>query len=220
MKKKLVVFDMDGVLTSTNNEHFEAWKILFKTHFNIDLNPTSESDTKGVSRRRSLEILLEAYGLNISDPQKMDQLLEEKNQIYLTKIEQFDQSHRMKGAKEILDFFREKQLKIALGSASHNAPKLLEKLDLAHYFDYIVNPKTLHSKPHPDIFNDAKDYFQLDGEACIGIEDAKSGVDAIKKANMYAIGVGSEDLSHADWHVETLDRLDFKVLNQIIEGSL
>lgn len=220
MKKKLVIFDMDGVLTSTNNEHYESWKILFKKHFNIDLNPSSESDTKGVSRKRSLEILLEAYGLNISDPQKMDQLLDEKNQFYLDKIEKFDPSHQMKGAKEILDFFKQKQLKIALGSASHNAPKLLEKLKLMHYFDYIVDPKTLKSKPHPDIFNDAKDYFHLEGQACIGIEDAKSGVDAIKKAQMYAIGVGSEDLSHADWHVEALDTLDLKILNQIIEGKL
>jgi len=218
MKKKLVIFDMDGVITSTNKEHFDAWKMLFDQHFDIDIDPKYETFTKGVSRKKSLEILLEKHDITIGSQEKIAQLLEEKNMFYQQKIEQFGAKDQAEGIKELLDFFKAENLRIALGSASKNAPMLLKKLGLLHYFDYIVDPTHLKSKPHPDIFIDANTHFGIDSKACFAIEDAVSGVDAIKNAQMYAIGVGDEDLSRADWHVKTIKDIDFQILKKVIEG--
>ena len=212
---KLVIFDMDGVLTSTTYEHFEAWNFLFCKHFNIELDPTLEVKTKGVSRMDSLTVLLNHYHLDIDDSQK-EKLADEKNAYYQELIAKFDETKVIDGVIPLLDFLKTKNLKLALGSASKNGPFLLKCLGLGDYFDYVVDPTKLKSKPEPDIFTDAMLHFNFKSSECLGFEDAVAGIEAIKRAGMTAIGVGNENLTRADIYVEKLQNLDLVQLEKLI----
>jgi beta-phosphoglucomutase len=61
------LFDLDGVITSTTHQHFQAWQIKIKEHFNIDVDPSLETLTRGVSRIESLRILLNAYDVSADE---------------------------------------------------------------------------------------------------------------------------------------------------------
>lgn len=206
---KLAIFDLDGVITSTSHEHYQAWKILFKNTFDITLDDAHEVYTKGVSRLDSLNVLLNIHQLVISEEQKHI-IAEEKNSIYLRLIEQFDGSHLLPGVKETLTRLKALNIRIALGSASKNGPLILEKLGMTSWFDYIVDPSQHKGKPDPAIFLDAMHHFHLTPHDCIAFEDAQSGIKSIKRAGMFAIGIG-EDLHEADIQIS-----HFTDLNEIL----
>lgn len=212
------IFDLDGVLTSTTAEHFQAWSMLFLKHFKIELDPKLESLTKGVSRMSSLEVLLKHYRIEVSD-EKMKRLASEKNRYYKHLIKSFDEGNLLPGAKQLLENLKEREIKIALASASKNSAVLLNRLKIESYFDYVVNPSRIKGKPHPDIFIKAQKYFKLKASQCIGFEDAIAGIEAIKSAHMFAIGVGFETLEKADLIVESLPQLTDKILDRILEGK-
>jgi len=212
---KLIIFDMDGVLTSTTYEHFAAWNFIFVKYFNIELDPALEVKTKGVSRMDSLEVLLSHYHLDIDDSQK-EIIANEKNSYYQELIAKFDEGKLIDGVIPLLSYLKDKGLKLALGSASKNGPFLLKCLGIETYFDYLVDPADLKSKPEPDIFLDAMFHFNLKPSECLGVEDAVAGIEAIKRAGMIAIGVGNEDLPRADIFVEKLRNLDFDQLEKLI----
>lgn len=215
---ELAIFDLDGVLTSTTYEHFHAWELIFIKHFGIEIDRNLEKQTKGVSRIGSFNIICKHYGIDLSDNEK-EVLMDEKNAMYLKLIRNFDSSKCIEGSVHLLDFLKSRNVKIALGSASKNGELLIKRIGIEHYFDYIVDPTYLASKPAPDIFIKAQHHFGLKANQCIGIEDAVSGIKAIKSANMFAIGVGPENLIEADIHVETLPQISDDILEQILEGK-
>jgi beta-phosphoglucomutase len=212
---KLVIFDMDGVLTSTTDEHFAAWSELFMRTFSIELDPALEIKTKGVSRMASLEVLLNHYHLAISDSQK-EILANDKNKHYQVLISRFDEGKLIDGVIQLLEFLKSKGLLLALGSASKNGPFLLKSLGIEEYFDYVVDPTELKSKPDPAIFLSAMDYFNLKSTECMGVEDAVAGVQAIKSAGMVAVGIGNEELYKADLIVNKVADLNFNQLEKLL----
>jgi len=215
---QLVIFDLDGVIISTTNEHFKAWSILFIKHFGIHLSSELETYTRGVSRLDSLHVLLEKSGIKLTDQIMIEKLANEKNLIYQELISEFDESDRFDGVIELLDYLKSKSVKIALGSASKNSLFLLKRINIADKFDYIVDPSGLKSKPDPAIFLDAMRQFKLNPDQCIGIEDAIAGVEAIKSAGILAIGIGNEKLTNADYHFKSLIDIDYELLEKLIEG--
>jgi len=216
---KLAIFDLDGVITSTTNEHFKAWSLLFIKNFGVQLNPELEKFTKGVSRYDSLKTLLRHSGITIENPMILEKLASDKNAIYNELISEFDETKVFDGVHQIIDFLKNKGVKIALGSASKNGTFLLERLNIKHLFDYVVDPSNLKSKPEPDIFLDAMNYFGMNHEQCIGFEDAIAGVKAIKNAGMYAVGIGNDDLEMADIQYPSLNDINYNLLNELIEGE-
>ena len=216
---KLFIFDLDGVLASTSNEHFTAWKKVIKDRFKVDIEDFVEEKTKGVSRMESLNRILETYNINISDSEKIE-LAYLKNEKYKELISGFNESNLFKGVKELFEFLKSNNILIALGSASKNGPKLIESLTIEKYFDYIVDPGPLESKPHPDIFNAAMNHFSLKSHECIGIEDAISGVKAIKSAEMIAIGIGKKEvLSQADYIFKNIESINYSFLETLIKDN-
>lgn len=216
---KLAIFDLDGVITSTTNEHFKAWSLLFIKNFGIQLSSELEKFTKGVSRHDSLKILLKHSGITIDNQMMFEKLASDKNVIYNELISEFDHTKIFDGVHKIIDFLKTKGVKIALGSASKNSAFLLERLNIKHMFDYIVDPSNLKSKPEPDIFLAAMNYFGMNHEQCIGFEDAIAGVKAIKRAGMFAIGIGNDDLEMADLQYPSLKDINYDLLNEVIEGK-
>lgn len=192
---KGVVFDLDGVLTETSKAHFEAWCRLAEK-LGYTLSPEIEDQVRGISRLASMEIVLKAGGIekNFTANEKI-KLANEKNDMYIDLIKSYNSDDLSKGAVELLDYFKQNGYKIALASASNNAPFLLKAMGIDGYFDTIADPKTINSgKPAPDIFLKACEQLDLQPNECIGIEDAYAGIQSIKSAGLFPIGIGSRDL--------------------------
>ncbi len=219
-KIQVVIFDLDGVLTETSTYHFQAWKALAKD-FGVDLDDAFETHLKGVSRAESLERILKANDLeNTFTEDEKRALLEKKNTHYQSLIKHMTREHLFDGVIDCFNYLKQHHVKIALGSASKNAPQLLKALDIESYIDYVVDPRGLESKPSPDIFLNAMHHYNVNRDACLGIEDAYAGVTAINKAGMISIGIGNrEDLPHADYCFASIAAIPLTVLDALIKGE-
>ncbi len=196
--KNTYIFDLDGVIVDTAKYHYLAWKkiteelgIVFDEEFNERL--------KGVSRARCLELLTEHSDIVLSDEEK-HRILEKKNAYYLDYIAQLNQADLLPGVMKLLEKCKGEHINICLGSASKNANYILDKLDIKHYFDVIVDGNQVtKAKPDPEVFCRASEAMRVSSEDCIVFEDSIAGIIAAKNAGMYAVGIGCKDtLTDAD----------------------
>jgi len=197
---KAFIFDLDGVITETSHQHYEAWKTLANM-LGIEIDLVFNERLKGVSRMDSLKEILDYGGLNNTYSEvEMEKLTFTKNEYYKNLIAKFTAEDVFPGVLQLLKDLKQRGIKIAIGSASHNAPDLIKAMALESYVDYIVNPSEVDKgKPAPDIFLKAAEVLGVSPDECIGIEDAVAGVKAIKSAGMIAVGIGdAELLSQAD----------------------
>ncbi|QGQ94377.1 beta-phosphoglucomutase [Paenibacillus psychroresistens] len=204
---KGALFDLDGVIVDTAKFHFLAWNRLAK-ELGFTFTEHHNERLKGVSRVHSLEILLDIGRISLSEEKK--QLLAElKNKWYVEYITDMDANEILPGAKEYLMQLRNNGIKIALGSASKNAPMILENLKITELFDVIIDGNsTSKAKPDPEVFLLGAEKLGLAPEECIVFEDAAAGVEAGKLAGMRVVGIGSTDvLKQADYVITGLFEL-------------
>lgn len=215
-KLEAFIFDLDGVITDTAEYHYLAWKEL-AGELGIPFTREDNERLKGVSRLDSLEIILEIGGKQQAFTQEEKELLaKKKNTHYVDLIKQITPDDILPGIKTLLEDIKRAGIKIGLASASKNARAVLKGLNLLEEFDYMADANLIaHGKPDPEIFLDVAENLKVKPENCIGIEDAKAGVQAIKRANMFAIGIGSTDLlREADIIYASTSELSFKKLTK------
>jgi beta-phosphoglucomutase len=214
---KAIIFDLDGVITDTAAFHFIAWKKLGE-RLGIELTEAFNEELKGVDRTESLRRILALGNQEDSfSEEEKNELAAEKNDFYVQLIQQITPSDILPGIARLLVELKEHQLKIALASASKNAPTILERLGLSESFDTIVDPTTLSKgKPDPEIFIKACEQLAIVPDEAIGVEDAYSGIQAINDAQMLSIGIGDPvTLSDADHTFPTTEELTFEKLMTI-----
>ncbi len=193
--KKAFIFDLDGVIVDTARYHFLAWQKLAQ-ELGIEFTPEHNEELKGVSRVRSLDIILELGKVTASQEDK-NRWLVQKNEDYLAYLVNIDQSEVLPGVMPILQFLKEKNQPIALGSASKNARPILQKAGIIHYFDVIVDGNDVtNAKPDPEVFMQAAKLLGATPENSIVFEDSVAGVQAANIANMTSIGIGEESILH------------------------
>jgi beta-phosphoglucomutase len=189
---KAVIFDLDGVITDTAHYHYIAWKNLANT-LDIEVDLAFNEQLKGISRMESLERILEKGGRTtaFTSAEKMD-LATKKNDEYIQLLENVDKKDVLPGILDLLKELKENNIKVAIASASKNAPMILEKLGVMTYIDAIADPEAVKSgKPAPDIFLEAARLIDVQPFEAIGVEDATAGVTAILAAGMKAVAVGT-----------------------------
>lgn len=193
-KIKGFVFDLDGVLTETSRAHYLAWRDLAEG-LGFEVSPALEDEVRGISRLESLELILKHAGRgNLYTEAEKQAMATQKNDQYLKRIADYSQKDLADGALALLKALKENNYKLALASASNNAPFLLTTMGIEAYFDAVVDPKTIEKgKPAPDIFLKACDLLALRPYECIGIEDAYAGIESINAAGMKAYGIGEGD---------------------------
>lgn len=195
MSKKAFIFDLDGVIVDTAKYHFLAWQKI-AAELGIEFTPEHNEELKGVSRVRSLEIILKLGNIKASQENKY-KWLKQKNEDYLSYIEHMDESEILPGVFNILEFIKEKKQLIALGSASKNARPILEKVKILHLFDAIVDGNDVtNAKPDPEVFTRAAKLVNASYENCMVFEDSVAGIQAANIANMTSIGIGEEKILH------------------------
>ncbi|QAU25470.1 beta-phosphoglucomutase [Dyella sp. M7H15-1] len=211
-KLKGVIFDLDGVIADTAIIHHAAWKKL-AAEIGIPFDDAVGERLKGVDRRASLDILLEKASRPYSEGEK-EALATRKNAYYRQQIERFGPHNLLPGARAAIESVRRAGLKIALASASRNAPLLLEKLGIADLFDYVVDAHHIHrAKPDPEIFLTAARGLGLAPSECLGVEDAAAGIASIHSAGMTAVGIGHpQALADADMLLPDVAAFDIRRL--------
>ena len=193
MKVKGLLFDLDGVIVDTAKYHYIAWKSLASS-LGIEFTEKDNELLKGVSRMRSLEIILEIGGVTMDDEEK-ERCCTEKNELYLSYINKMQEDEILPGVKEFLRDARERGYKIALGSASKNSRLILERLNLEGYFDAIIDGTVVSkAKPDPEVFLKGAEALGLEPSDCIVFEDAVAGIEAAHRAGMKAVGIGTAEL--------------------------
>lgn len=204
-----VIFDLDGVLVSTDELHYQAWKKLADELGITDFNREDNLRQRGVSRMASLEVVLEKGDKEYSEEEKVE-MAERKNDYYKEMLQSLDDSAVLPGAFDTLKMLRDRGILTAVGSASKNAPLILEKTGLLPLIDKIsCGLDVTKSKPDPEVFLVAASKLELTPENCLVVEDAKAGIDAAKAGGMKSLGVGPfhEELG-ADFHSRTLATVD------------
>ena len=192
------IFDLDGVVVDTAKYHFIAWKALAR-ELGFDFTLADNERLKGVSRMQSLDILLEIGGKQFTQSEKIA-MAEKKNTLYVSYIEKMSPEETLPGVEKFLQELRKRGIKTALGSASKNAPLILERIGLAGWFDVIVDGNSIsEAKPNPEVFLKGAEKLGIIPEHCVVFEDAIAGVEAARNANMYCVGIGEpQNLGLAD----------------------
>ena len=189
-KIKGVIVDLDGVLVSTDEYHYRAWKKIAARE-NIFFNEQINQRLRGVSRMESLNIMLEKATRTYTEEDKL-KLADEKNHIYVESIKSLNESDLLKGAREYLAFLKENSVLMAVASASKNAFTILEKLRIKELFDFICDGNMIKkSKPDPEVFLTAAEGLGLRPESCLVIEDSAAGIIAAKTGGFVTLAVGA-----------------------------
>lgn len=207
MEVKCAIFDLDGVIVDTAKYHYLAWKRLAE-QLEIPFTEKENELFKGVSRMRCMEILMELGNISL-DEDKQIELATQKNEWYVELISNMKDDELLPGAKEFLEELRARGIKIALGSASKNAPRILTALDIEGLFDAVIDGnKVSKAKPDPEVFIRGAEECGIDAANCVVFEDAFSGIEAAHAGNMVGIGIGEkENLPNADFVVAGLHEL-------------
>ncbi len=213
---RLVIFDLDGVIVSTDECHYKAWKALADENgyaFDRNLNHS----LRGVSRAESLKLILKANSAEVPSDQ-FEAMLTAKNTFYRDLLEELGPGDILPGVQSLLENLRNSGMLIAIGSSSRNTPLILEKIGLADIFDAVVDGNSItHSKPHPEVFLKGAEALAVPPSECVVFEDAQSGVDAGKAAGMAVIGVGNAGLTGADALVSDLKDMTIEKISTVVK---
>ena len=216
MKNKGIIFDLDGVIVDTAKYHYLAWKEIAKK-LGYQFDEKDNEELKGVSRVKSLDILLQKAGTKLDQIEK-EKLLTEKNNQYLELVSNIDKQEMLPGIESLLNWLNQENIPFSLGSASKNAPYILEKLKIKDQFSAIVDGNDVtKAKPDPEVFLIAAKKMGLKPNECVVIEDSQAGIEAAKKAGMTAIGIG-KDLKGADFIFENTAALNPKFIKTILQN--
>ncbi len=194
---KAFIFDLDGVLTDTAEYHFQAWKRLADEE-GISFAREDNEKLRGVSRRASLELVLKGRMLS---EDKMQEFMDRKNSYYQASIKSISEKDLLPGTISLLQELKSKQFRLALASASKNAPQVIEGLGIASFFEVIADGNSVEkTKPAPDLFLYTAEKLAIAPEFCIVVEDAEAGIAAAQAAGMATIGIGpAERVGAADY---------------------
>ena len=191
---KAFLFDLDGVLVSTEHNHFLAWQRCAHA-LGIEFTEKENELLKGVSRADSLKKILELGGKTIPAAE-FEVLLKSKNDFYLESIQDLNQDNLLPGVLNLLKQAKEKGIHLGVGSSSKNANFILDKLHISHYFEVVIDGNGVQDpKPHPEVFLNGAKALGLDPAECMVFEDAASGIAAAKAGGFIAVGVGNPHIA-------------------------
>ena len=194
MMVKALIFDLDGVIVTTEHNHFIAWKRTAES-LGIPFEEEHNELLKGVSRVDSLKKILELGAKTIST-EEFDALLISKNDFYVDSIQDLNQTDLLPGVLSLLQEATSKGIKLGIGSSSKNANFILKLLKIDHFFDVVIDGNGVdHPKPHPEVFLNGAKALNLAPAECIVFEDAASGITAAKAGGFIAIAVGNPNIA-------------------------
>lgn len=189
MKYKGIIFDLDGVICSTDELHYRAWKEIAKS-LNLKFDEFMNDKLRGIGREESLKIILKENN-TVIDSKQIQELANKKNDIYLEMLSGYSPKDLSKEVEDTLRQIKELGYKIAIGSSSKNAKFILKQLGILNWFDAISDGTNISkTKPNPEVFEKAAEYLKLGVQQCLVVEDADVGVQAALAGGFDCAGIG------------------------------
>ena len=210
MSIKAVIFDLDGVIVSTDNYHYRAWKKISDEE-GIYFDRKINERLRGVSRMESLDIILEKANREYSQEEK-NSFAERKNSLYRNLLEELTQNDILPGVMRVLEILKKNDIKVAIGSSSKNTEFILRKIGLHEYFDAISDGTQIkNSKPDPEVFLVAAKKLCIEPRDCLVVEDADAGVEAGLAGGMKVLAVGYASRNRkANLRMESLEQFKYE----------
>jgi beta-phosphoglucomutase len=217
MPIKACLFDLDGVIVDTAVYHFKAWRRL-ANELGFDFTEQQNEQLKGISRMESLDLILSWGNVQLSSEEK-NQWAARKNNWYLDLVQQMTPQEILPGVVDFLNELKEQKIAIVLGSASKNSKLILNKIDLLHYFDAIIDGNNISKgKPDPEVFQLGAEAVAATPSQCIVFEDAQAGIQAALAAGMYTVGIGAaKTLAQAHLVFEKFTDFNWAILQKEFE---
>ena len=215
MEIKGLIFDLDGVIANTADLHYRAWcKIGDQWGFN--LSKAQNEELKGISRKDSILKIANWAGKSFTN-EELDAFAFEKNKNYLSYCQTLGIKDILPGVYDFINASMNKDLKLAVGSASKNAKIILQKLGILDLFSIIVDGNMVqNSKPNPEVFIKCAEILELEPKSCIVFEDSQAGIQAAINAGMFSVGVGQEDLERCNYKLKNFEGLSpEQLINQL-----
>jgi beta-phosphoglucomutase len=215
---KAAIFDLDGVIVSTDHYHRLGWERLAR-ELGIPFTEDQARRTRGVDRMASLKVVL---GLEHRfSPAEMNEFAARKNKYYTELIRQITPADLLPGAMDLLTELEAHGIPRAIGSASKNAAPVLELLGIAGRFDAVVTGHDFErGKPAPDVFLTAARRLHVPPANCLVFEDAEAGIQAAHAGGMKAVGIGRpETVPDAERIVSSLAEIHYADLVALMTTS-
>jgi len=210
---KAILFDLDGVLIKTEKETFKFYQKYLKSKGIF----IKDSDFKYKAGRKSNDILTKEQQKKI-DTQKLTQL---KRELFNNQPKKYVK--KVTGGKEILEYLKKNNFKLAL--VSQNESRMIENmvnwLEIKNYFDVILSIDDITNlKPDPEIYLLAAKKLNVMPSNCIVIEDSKDGIGSAKNAKMICIGLNhnytpKNALLEADFIINDLKEINLDLIKKI-----
>jgi HAD superfamily hydrolase (TIGR01509 family) len=207
---KCVIFDMDGVIIDSEEIHKKAYYETF-TSLGLEVSEELYKTLTGSSTINAFQKLIAHFKLE----EDANELVLQKRKRYINFFENDTDLHLVKGAKEIIHYFYNKDLTLVLASSSAmvNINRVFDRFDLQKYFTAKISGADLtQSKPHPEIFEKAAVLGNTAKENCIVIEDSDNGIQAANDAGIFVFGYKNplsegQTLENADFIINNFKRL-------------
>ena len=195
------LFDLDGVLTRTAEQHARAWKQVFDEH-GIPFDPVADYDAyvDGKPRAEGARSMLAARHIEAT-PDLVEAIAARKDDLFVQIIER-DGVKTYDGSVRYLDAARAAGMKLAVVTSSKHCSQVLKAAGLTGRFDVQVDGNTgealhLHGKPEPDTYLEAARELAARPEAAAVYEDALAGVEA-GRAGRFGLVVGVDRAGQAE----------------------
>lgn len=193
MKKKLLIFDMDGLMFDTERIYYKAWQESAKAYgYEIDWNIY----TQIVARNsRYIEKVLKQI---LGDELPYEAICQKKRDLCDAIIEK-EGIQKKEGLDELLDYLDEQGIQkvVATSSMREKALRYLELGGIRERFDYIICGSDVEeSKPNPEIFLKVAARVGISPDQCMVLEDSRLGIQAAHAAKMTSVFI--PDLVKAD----------------------
>ena len=205
---------MDGVLVNTEIEYIKQYKT-FLEECKVPIQIEELYFLAGSSKKVEHEFLEKITKISMNDIIQLKDKYFASHPLNYSKLTKYY-------VKEILEYLKEKHIKIALASSSSidNIMDVLEQCDIKEYFSIIVSGDFFqNTKPNPEIYEFTVNKLNIDKKEIIAVEDSNYGIEAAKRANIKVAAVLDPilnfDTQLADYRIKTL-----KELKDIIEGEI
>lgn len=205
---RAVIFDLEGVLVSTEESHYRAWKQM-TTEQGLPFDEEVYQKIRGSGRMDALDIILKAAHRNYSPAEKFA-LTARKNDLYMEEIALLSSEDMLPGALDTLHSLRQMNVRVGVVSSSKNCIAILKKLGIYRLMDAVVDGNdVVHPEPDPEGCMLCAEKLKVAAQECLVIEDTLNGIMAANQAGMYTLAVGeaarakgaglsARDLQHFD----------------------
>lgn len=214
-----ILFDLDDLMVNSAPLHIEASRRVFK-RIGVDITELPYDEVVGYFGKRVSEIIeLIAGYFKLEDKIDINDLIKEREKIFLEIIQK--DLEPMPGLFELIELLRPLDIRKVVASSGTKIyiKEVLKKFELEDFFEEIVSGDMVEKgKPDPEVFLKAAEIIGIDPSKCLVLEDSTHGIEAAKKAGMFCVGVDNQlspykqDLSLADKAVDSLDKIDMKLL--------